>query len=345
MMPKNTNIRIGFVGAGGIARSRHLPNLQKLPGVEFTAVANRSPITAERAAKDYGFKKVYADWHDVITDEEVDAVFICTPPYMHREMTVFALKNGKHVFCQARMAMDLQDAVKMWEADRQTGLTTMLCPPPMYMAAAPYVRRYMEEGRLGEIRHIVVTHPSDSYLDPHQPLHWRQRKDLQGINALDIGMVAEVINSWFGPVARLSAMAKTWLPERKADADGKTAVQLPDSVTVHGEFRRGALLTAMFTGAVAGGRSQMTIYGSQGSLTCFASEAYVIIQDRAGERTIEIPAEQRGEWEVEAQFVRAIREGAKGTPSFLDGVNYMGFTQAVTDSITLGRSIEVKSQH
>jgi predicted dehydrogenase len=345
MMPKNTYIRIGFVGAGSIARSRHLPNLQKLPDVEFTAVANRSTITADKAAKDYGFKKVYVDWHDVITDEEVDAVFICTPPYMHREMAVFALKHGKHVFCQARMAMNLQDAVQMWEADRLTGLTTMLCPPPMYMAAAPYVRRYMEEGRLGEIRHIVVTHPSDSYLDPHQPLHWRQRKDLQGINALDIGMVAEVINSWFGPVSQLGAAAKTWKKERPADADGKTVVQLPDSVTLNGEFRSGALLTAMFTGAVAGGRPQMTIYGDQGSLTCYASEAYVVIHDKAGERTVDIPVEDRGKWEVEDEFIRAIRAGRKGTPSFLDGVNYMGFTQAVMDSISRGRSVEVKSQY
>src|SRR5690554_5452940 len=118
-------IKIGMIGAGGIAKSRHLPALLKIEEVELFAVANRRVENAKQVAEEYGFQVVLEHWEEVVRHPKVDAVFICTPPYMHREITIKALEQGKHVFCQARMALDLQDAALMLEADRKTSLTTM----------------------------------------------------------------------------------------------------------------------------------------------------------------------------------------------------------------------------
>ena len=66
----------------------------------------------------------------------VDIIWIGTPPYMHSAVTVSALEAGKHVFCQARMAMDLVEAEEMLATSkRYPELVTMLCPPPMGCAA------------------------------------------------------------------------------------------------------------------------------------------------------------------------------------------------------------------
>ena len=123
-------IGIGFIGAGVIVRRRHAPGLRKIDGVEFVAVANRSRESGERAAAELGIGKVYEDWRELIADPAVDAVFVCTWPYKHSEYSLAALKAGKHVFCQARLAMDAADGWAMVEAAADSGLTTMVCPPP-----------------------------------------------------------------------------------------------------------------------------------------------------------------------------------------------------------------------
>src|SRR5687767_2833747 len=126
----NQRIGIGFIGAGGIAKQRHLPGLKKVPGVEFVAVANRRRESADEVAKEWGFKQVYEDWRQVLDNPDVDAVFIAAPPLLHKEATLAALQAGKHVFCQARMARNYAEAKEMYDASQRTQLRTMLCPPP-----------------------------------------------------------------------------------------------------------------------------------------------------------------------------------------------------------------------
>ncbi|SEN95007.1 Gfo/Idh/MocA family protein [Paenibacillus sp. OV219] len=327
---------IGMIGAGGIAISQHLPNLQKIEGVEFVAVANRSLESSRKVAEAFGFAKAYEHWKEVVDDPAVHIIFNCTPPYMHKEISCYALSKGKHVFCQARMAMNLAEAEEMLEADRNTKLTTMLCPPPTYMAVEPFVMQYLAEGHLGEIRHIMLHHATSSLNDPEKPLHWRQRQDLQGINLLEVGIMGEVLNRWFGPLSHLSALGKTWVNERPADLDGKSKVDLPDSVTVIGQFKIGATFTALFTGAVNTVACSLTIHGSKGTLRCIQGEPFVFVQTSEGERRIDIPEDLVGKWEVEKQFLRAVADGKKGAPSFEEGVRYMRFTQAITDSMEQG---------
>jgi predicted dehydrogenase len=324
---------IGMIGAGGIARSRHIPGLKKVPGVRLVAVANRSPESGRKAREEFGFEKSYERWQDVVNDPEVNIVFVCTPPYLHREISCYALARGKHVFCQARMAVNLAEARVMLEADRQTKLTTMLCPPPHYMTVEPYVRKLLADGGLGEIRHVELSHTTATFLDPAAPLHWRQRKDLQGINMLDVGITGEVLNKWFGSLDKLSAKGRTWVPSRPKDRDGRSAVELPDAVTVIGSFESGATFTGLFAQAVNGGRSMLGIFGSEGTLLCDANENFVLLRKGKNEERIDIPPELRGKWTVEEDFLRAVAEGRKGTPSFADGVRYMAFTQAVYDSL------------
>lgn len=335
------NIRIGMIGAGGIAKSRHLPNLKEIEGVELVAVANRRVETAQKAAEQFGFRKVYSTWQEVADDAEVNAIFICTPPILHREISEYCLQRGKHVFSQARMALHLEDALAMYKLDRTTELTTMLCPPPNYMKVEPFVMQLLKEGELGEVRHVHLTHPSSQYADADKPLYWRQRADLQGVNVLDVGIMGEVLNKWFGPLTSLCADGRIWTEERPQDGEGKSRVEIPDSVTVIGQFAAGPLLTAMFTGAVKGGQSQLSIYGSKGTLTCYPEGTQVVLNAGGEERRIEVPESIRKDWTVERDFIQAIRNGTKGDPSFADGARYMAFTQAIMDSIRSGQRVNV----
>src|SRR5690349_5213827 len=126
-VPPPERIRIGIVGAGDIVNTVHIPGLRRMPGVEIVAVANRSLESSQRAAKENNIPRAYADWQQLLAADGIDAVLIGTWPYMHREVTVAALKSGRHVLCQARMANDAAEAHAMLaESRRYPNLTTML---------------------------------------------------------------------------------------------------------------------------------------------------------------------------------------------------------------------------
>src|ERR671937_1495855 len=145
-------IRLGFVGAGRNTRDRHIPGFQKQPGVEFVAVANRSRESGERVAKQFGIRRVEDDWRAVVSAPDVDAICIGTWPYTHCEMTIAALEAGKHVLCEARMAMNAAEGRRMLEAARKRpNLITQLVPGPPSLELDPTVRRLVAEGYVGEV--------------------------------------------------------------------------------------------------------------------------------------------------------------------------------------------------
>jgi predicted dehydrogenase len=97
-------IGIGMVGAGSIARARHVPGFKAIPGVELVGVVNRTPESSRQAADELGFPCTYRDCRELLDDPEVDAVVVATWPYLHAPVTLAALDGGKHVLTQSRMA-------------------------------------------------------------------------------------------------------------------------------------------------------------------------------------------------------------------------------------------------
>ena len=90
-------IRIGLVGAGGIARTRHVPGFRALPGAEIVGVANRTPDSTARAAAELAIPRPYAGWEALVADPEVDAVVVATWPYLHAPIAIAALAAGKRL--------------------------------------------------------------------------------------------------------------------------------------------------------------------------------------------------------------------------------------------------------
>src|ERR1022692_360033 len=116
----NQKLRIGIVGAGGIVRKRHLPALKKHPDVEIVAVSNSNYESAEKFCREELPQATpMRNWADLLAVPDLDIIWIGTPPYMHSAVTISALEAGKHVFCQARMSMDLAEAKEMLAASKR----------------------------------------------------------------------------------------------------------------------------------------------------------------------------------------------------------------------------------
>jgi len=335
-------VRIGFIGAGGIAKERHLPGLKKVDGVELVVVANRSLASAEKIRKEYGFAEASDNWQAVVERPDVDAIFVAAPPYLHKPATVAALANGKHVFCQARMARNLAEARDMYEAAKRSDRVTMICPPPHAMKGDYYVKKLIRDGYFGQIREVHVHAFASSFADSNLPLHWRQDAFISGLNTLNVGMLVEVLHRWVGHFDQVSALTATHTPRRpKEGSIQEVAVDVADSVGIVGKLRNGGLAVMHFSGAAYhGGENRIEIYGSDASLVYFIS-SHRILAGKAGEpglTPVEIPSELVREWSAEADFVNGIRTGAPVSPDFEEGLRYMEVTEAVYRSARTGKT-------
>jgi len=339
-------IRVGFVGAGNNTRRRHIPGFRALPGIELVAVANRTKESGERVAREFGIATVYDDWRDLVRAGDVDAVCIGTWPYMHCAITLAALEYGKHVLCEARMAMDAAEGRRMLEAARRAShLVAQLVPAPHTLEVDATLQALLAEGYVGQVLAVELQAAQGNFVEPEAPLHWRQDASLSGLNILNMGIWYEAMMRWLGPARRVTAMTKIAVPRRRGAGGGWHDVRVPDHVDILATLASDAVAHFRFSSVTAlAPPSEVWIFGTDGTLRLEA-DAKRLSGGRRGDRElteIPIPAERRIGWRVEEEFVNAIRGREKvSRTTFEDGVCYMEFTEAVARSIALGQAVDV----
>jgi predicted dehydrogenase len=209
------------------------------------------------------------------------------------------------------------------------------------------------DGFLGELRSVQVFGVNAALADAAGPLSWRQDAALSGVNMLTLGIVHETLLRWTPPPLRVLAQAHAFIPERVDPESGmRRPVGTPDSVEVLTVLEGGARAVYHISGvAPFGQQMSIRLLGSAGVLH------YDLLADRifGASRTqkltsatteqmqeIPIPREKARSWEVEADFVRSIREGAPvRLTDFATGVQYMEFTEAVARSAQLGAAVDL----
>ena len=342
-------LRVAFIGAGGNTTLRHLPGLLELDNVQAVAVCNRSAESGQRVADQFGIARVETDPAAIFDADDVDAISIGTWPYRHREYTVRALEAGKHVLCEARMAMDASEARAMLAAaEARPDRVAQLVPAPSDLASWRTVRRLFAEGALGELREVHVTMLHGGGLDPEAPLHWRERSEHSGFNTMQLGILAEVVQRWLGPTERVLADATTFVRSRRdAESGREAAIEIPDSLGVLARMANGARARYLVSSVAAAPRvaNGIAIHGTAATLHwTMADDRLELVPLGEAPRPLDPDAGSAGAWRVEADFVDSIR---LGTPveltSFADGVRYMQFTEAVWRSWSEQRPVEVAS--
>jgi len=340
----NQKLRIGIIGAGSIVRARHLPALKKNPEVEIVAVSNLTYESSEKFCREnLPHATPLRNWPELVALPDLDIIWIGTPPYMHSAVTISALEAGKHVFCQARMSMDLAEAEEMLAASkRYPELVTMLCPPPFGMRADLLVKKILAENYIGRPHHVRLQSFTGNYLDPDAPPHWRQRIEISGLNVLTLGIYVEVLQRWLGDITGVFARGKVIHLNRQG-----YEVIIPDLLTVLCSFDNGAEGVLEFSGADAmAPGDRVEIYGSVGTLTYdFGSD--VVQVGKLGDRAlhvVDLPPELEGEWRVEEDFLAAVKSKGRirPRPNFEEGVRYMRVVQAVADSHARNEWVEIK---
>ncbi len=339
-------IRVGVIGAGGNTRSRHIPGLQAIDGVEVVTVCNRTQESGQRVADEFGIPHVVTDPNDVIHADNIDAVCIGTWPYRHAEYTMAALEAGKHVLVEARMAMNATEARAMLAVSRQhPDRVAQIVPSPVDFKSWRTIRRMVDDGSLGQVREVHVNLLTGQSLNPDTPLHWRERTDYSGMNTMMMGLYIEALHRWLGPTRRVMADGKTWVTERTDQETGQPFhIEVPDSLGILAVMENGARVDYRITSVVhaPAGPNGVSIYGSKGTLHWMMGDRMTFAPMGQEAGPLEPDAGTAGEWRVEQDFVDSIRDGKPvELTSFEDGLLYMRVTEAAYRSRLEGRAVDV----
>ncbi len=190
-------LRVGMVGYAfmGAAHSqawRTVNHFFDLPlSARMTVVSGRSRDGVSAAAAKLGWASFTTDWRELIARDDVDLIDICTPGDTHSEIALAALAAGKHVLCEKPLANTVAEAREMASAAavaQGRGVRSMCGFNYRRVPAVALMRRMVEAGRIGTIRHVRANYLQDWIVDPDFPLVWRLRKEVAGSGALgDIG--------------------------------------------------------------------------------------------------------------------------------------------------------------
>lgn len=146
-------VKVGIIGCGGIANGKHMPSLKKIKNVQMVAFCDIIAERAEKAAKEFGAEgaKVYTDYKELLKDDSIEVIHVCTPNRSHSFISIDSMQSGKHVMCEKPMAINYKEAKEMLEASQKTGMKLSIGYQSRFRNDSQYLKKCCENGELGEI--------------------------------------------------------------------------------------------------------------------------------------------------------------------------------------------------
>jgi predicted dehydrogenase len=201
-------IRVGVIGAGWPAW-QHIKGYQRIGGVEVAALCDLDEKRLHGIADEYGIAGRYASYPDMLEQEPLDAVSVCSPNALHAEMSVKAMQKGAHVICEKPMSSDSASARRMVKVSRQTRRILMIGYQRRFAHCAQYLKRQIAKGRFGEI-YFVRAHWLRRSGIPGLG-GWFTRKEMSGGGALiDIGVHVLDLAMWFLGYPDVKSLSSSW---------------------------------------------------------------------------------------------------------------------------------------
>lgn len=191
----NDSIRVGVLGAGGIAQVAHLPVLRRLPGAEVAAICDNDLGKAQALAARFDVKDTYDDIEEVLRYANVDVVVVCTPNHLHEIHATAALAAGVHVLCERPLALTLAGVERVLAASDKYGKRVMVGMNHRFRSDVQAVRGFLAGGDLGGLQ--AVRSGWYTFQPSRQMLGWRLRREQAGGGAiLDLGLPLIDLGLW-----------------------------------------------------------------------------------------------------------------------------------------------------
>ena len=299
----------GFIGAGGVARRQMLPAVAARAEVRVGAVMVRDRARAAALAAEFGAAAAYHRSDDLLSDPQVEAVYIATPLNTHAELVCAAAAAGKHVLLEKPMALNLAQCDQMIAAADAAGITLAVCFPMRHAPANVQLRELLAAGRLGELVHLR------SQMVKWYPLTtdaWRADPAQSGGGVLmDLGSHLFDLATWLAgpPTAVCAALAQRAWP-----------VPVEDSAVALTRHAGGATATLEMSFAVGCASHTVELHGTLGTarLTSGSRGTVVAVQTAEGQEELALPEANVYRLEL-LDFGRALRERRSPLTTAADG--------------------------
>jgi len=251
-------LRWGLIGCGDIAAKRVAPALRDLDNCRLVAVNRAQYDLAEQFAGEFGAQRWYKDWRDLLQDEEIDAVYIATPPNLHAEQTIAAAKSGKHVICEKPMALEVQACRRMIAACRTAGVRLSIAYYRHFYPMVSRVKQILESGEIGKVVLAEIRAFENFRPEAEDPRYWMVRRQQAGGGPLmDFGCHRiEVLLNILGEIS------SAWGSQGSLVTDWEVE---DTSVSIF-EFKNEARGVLAVSRAIEEPQDSLDIYGNAGSI-------------------------------------------------------------------------------
>lgn len=176
-------LRWGFIGCGEVAEKKSGPAFNEVEGSSVVAVMSRSSERARSFAARHSIPRWYTDAQKLIDDQEVNAVYVATPPSSHATFAIMAMKAGKPVYVEKPLASNYDDCARVNRVSEQTGVPCFVAYYRRYLPYFQRVKELIDSGVIGCILNVQVRFaipPRDLDYSHPDKLPWRLQPDIAG---------------------------------------------------------------------------------------------------------------------------------------------------------------------
>jgi predicted dehydrogenase len=268
----NKKVKIGLVGAGGIAEFSHMPGIVALENAELAAVCDVVEERARKAASLYNVKEWYTDYHEMLKKSDIEAVDVCTPVFLHAQIAVDALNSGMHVLIEKPMARNYKEGETIVNASKKNRRQISAMFNMRYMPANLQIKNAIEKQELGKIytARIRDGHSGPENIMPYMA-SWIFNKEKSGGGCIiDEIHDIDLLCWWLGEVDSVSAELGTLA--KKIDVEDNAAVVL--------RFKSGAIASMEISWSQIAGSGGTEIYGEKGVV--LSGDSYKIFKTETG---------------------------------------------------------------
>ena len=327
----------GIIGMGDIADKVMAPAMTNSDEHELFAVMRRDPILAEELGRKHGASKIYTNLEDLLNDESIDAVYVATPVYLHKEQTIMAANYGKHVLCEKPMAMNASEGRDMVKACYENQVKLMLCYYQRFNRRHQKIKELLETGEIGQVTAVRITNCT---YKPAGTDEWRQQPDISGGgNLMDVGShCVDLLRYLFGEISSVSSLVDTLAFDYPVDDTATMLLELSGSIH--------AVVSTHWSALIPDTKhsSELSIYGTKGTIVSTP------MVDKFSKGSLMLMTEnQRSEFQYEEsthkQMLEAFAQGIDGSgPVPITGEDGVAVSQVIDSaykSAIEGKKIDI----
>ncbi|WP_106816376.1 Gfo/Idh/MocA family protein [Microbacterium timonense] len=329
-------VRIGLIGAGGIAGA-HVAGYRRNPDiVEFAAIADPVRESAEKRRGDDENVRLYADYREMIAAGGLDAVDICLPHHLHAEAIIAAADAGLHVLCEKPLCLTLDEADAISAAAERNGVTIMCAHNQLFQPAVAAAKALVDSGALGRVYEVRTT---DSFFNDFtlENMGWRAQAATSGGGELiDTGYHPLYLLQHFagGSPSEVAAMlSRHRLEFMEGEDSAQVLVRYDNGVVGH--------VTTSWAYEPAVGTEKFSLVAEKGSLSSDGTTLHVRLR---GEEPQTQSFEPVHEFAAEvAHFAECVLEGLRPIQTHIEGIEVLGVILAAYESGLTGSIAAVRT--